>query len=126
MYIFFVGWSSTNTLLCMIRYVTCVMSVMSVKNKPNIGQPMCFGSCKLGTKKYCKAELVQRRACFVYLQSSLHKNVIFSVCAHMGKAVYIIFIMWNSISGLEPWYHSRFNISCGVAVEVRSHQKNFK
>ena len=41
----------------------------------------------------------------------------------MGNAAYIIFIMWNSISGLDAWYHFRFNISCGVAVTVRSHQK---
>ena len=41
----------------------------------------------------------------------------------MGNAVYIIFIMLNSISGLEAWYHFRFDISCGVAVTVRSHQK---
>ena len=25
---------------------------------------------------------------------SLHENVVFSVCAHMGNAAYIIFIMW--------------------------------
>ena len=32
---------------------------------------------------------------------SLHENVVFSVCAHMGNAVYIILIMWSSISGLN-------------------------
>ena len=58
--------------------------------------------------------------------SSLHKNVVFSVCAHMGNAAYIISIMWNSISGLDTWYHFRFNISCGVAVTVRSHQKKYQ
>ena len=42
----------------------------------------------------------------------------------MGNDVYIIFIMWNSISGLEAWYHFWFNISCGVAVTVRGHKKN--
>ena len=56
---------------------------------------------------------VQRHVCFVNVQSSLHENVVFSVCACMGSAAYIIFIMWNSISGLEPWYHFRFNISYG-------------
>ena len=71
-------------------------------------------------------EYVQRRVCFVNLLSSLHENVIFSVYSRMGNAANIIFIMWNSISGLEPWYHFRFNISCGVAVTVRSHQKNFR
>ena len=50
----------------------------------------------------------------------------FSLCAHMGNAACIIFIMWNSISGLEAWYHFRFNISCGVAVTVRSHQEKFQ
>ena len=35
-----------------------------------------------------------------------------------------IFIMWYSISGKESWTHFRFNISCALAVTVRSHQKN--
>ena len=34
-------------------------------------------------------------------KSSLHENVVFSVCARMGNAVYFIFIMWSSISGLD-------------------------
>ena len=68
-------------------------------------------------------EFVQYPVCFVNIQSSLHENVVLSVCACMGNAAYIIFIMWNSISGLDAWYHFRFNISCGVAVTVRSHQK---
>ena len=72
------------------------------------------------------AEYVQHRVCFVNVQSSLHENVVFTVCAHMGNAAYIIFIMWNSISGLDTWYHFRFNISCGVAVKVRSHQEKFQ
>ena len=72
------------------------------------------------------AEYVQRPVCFINVQSSLHENVVFFACALMDNAAYIIFIMWNSISGLEPWYHFRFNISCGVAVTVRSHQKNFR
>ena len=62
----------------------------------------------------------------VNVKSSLHDNVVFSVCARMDKAAYIMFIMWNSISGLDAWYHFWFNISCGVAVTVRSHQKNFR
>ena len=37
-----------------------------------------------------KAEYVQRRVCFVNVQSSLHENVIFSVCALMCNAVYVI------------------------------------
>ena len=53
--------------------------------------------------------------------SSLHGNGFFSVCARMENAVYITFIMWNS--SLDAWYHFRFNISCGVAVLGRSHQK---
>ena len=58
--------------------------------------------------------------CFVNKQSSLHENV---VGARMGNAAYIIFIMRNSISGLDAWYHFRLNISCGVAVMGRSHKK---
>ena len=77
-------------------------------------------------QKYRKAEYVQRRVRFVSVQSSLHENVVFSVCARMSNAAYVIFIMWNSISGLDTWYHFRLNISCGVAVTVRSHQKNIR
>ena len=47
----------------------------------------------------------------------------FSVCACVGNAANIIFIMWNSISGLDAWYHFRFNISCGLAVMEKSHKK---
>ena len=57
------------------------------------------------------------------VQSSLHENVVFSVCVRMDNATYVIFIMWNSISGLDTYYHFRLNISCGVAVTVRCHQK---
>ena len=67
------------------------------------------------------AEYVQHRVCLVIAQSSLYENVIFSVCARMENAAYIIFIKWNSISGLDAWYHFPFDISCGVAVMVRSH-----
>ena len=74
-------------------------------------------------KRYRKAEYVQHHVCFINVQSSLHENVVFSVCVHLGNAVYIVFIMWNSISGLDAWYHIRFNISCGLAVTVRSHQQ---
>ena len=44
----------------------------------------------------------------------------------MGNAACIIFIMCNSISGLEAWYHFPFNISHGVAVTVRSHREKFQ
>ena len=78
----------------------------------------------LNTKleKYRKAEYVQRRVCFVNVQSSLHENVL----AHMCNAPYVIFIMCNSISGLDACYHFRLNISCGVAVTVRCHQKKYQ
>ena len=69
-------------------------------------------------------EYVQHRVCFVNIHiQSLHEHVVFSVCACLGNAAYIIFIMLNSISGLDAWYHFRFHISCGVAVKERSHQK---
>ena len=72
------------------------------------------------------AEYVQRPVCFVNVQSSLHENIVFSVCARMDNTAYIIFIMWNSISGLDTCYHFRLNISCGVAVMVRGHQKKIR
>jgi hypothetical protein len=34
-----------------------------------------------------------------------------------------MFIMWNSISGLDAWYHFPFTISCGMAVTVRGLKK---
>ena len=74
-------------------------------------------------KKYSKAEYVQRRVCFVNVQSSLHENVVFSVCARMCSAANVKFIMWNFISGLDTCYHCRLNISCGVAVTVGGHPK---
>ena len=77
-------------------------------------------------KKYRKAEYVQRSVRFVNVQSSLHENVVFSVCVGMSNAAYVISIMWNSISGLDAWYHFRLNISCGVAVTVRSYQKKYQ
>ena len=52
-------------------------------------------------QKYRKAEYVQRRVCFVNGQSYLYDNVFFSVCALMCNAAYVMFIIWNSISGLD-------------------------
>ena len=39
------------------------------------------------------AEYVQRRVRFANVELSLPENVVLSVCAHMGNAAYIIFIM---------------------------------
>ena len=75
--------------------------------------------------KLTEYRIFQRRVCIVNEQSSWHENIVFTVCERMGNAAYIIFIMWNSISGLDAWYHFRFNISCGAAVTVRGHQKTF-
>ena len=44
----------------------------------------------------------------------------------MGNAAYIIFIMWNYISGLDAWHHFRFKISWVVAVMMRGHQKKHR
>ena len=77
-------------------------------------------------KKYRKAEYVQRRVCFVNVQSSLHENVVFSICACMCNAAYVMLFMWNFISGFDTCYHFRLNISCGVAVTVRSHHTKYQ
>ena len=79
-----------------------------------------------GAKKYRKAEYVQRCVRFINVRSSLHENVVFSVCARMCNAAYVIFIMRNSISGVDAFYHFRLNISCGVAVTARSHEKKYQ
>ena len=64
-------------------------------------------------------EYVQRHVCFVNIQSSLHENVVFSVCLCLGNAAYIIFIMMNSISSLHAWYHIWLNtlLCCGCYGE---------
>ena len=59
---------------------------------------VCFIFFVSMSKKDRKAEYIQRRVCFVNVQLSLHENVVFSVCARMCNAMYVIFIMWNSIS----------------------------
>ena len=51
---------------------------------------------------------VQRHVCFINVQSYLHEHVLFSIWALMCNAA---------------WYHFRLNISCGVAVTVKSYQK---
>ena len=81
---------------------------------------------ELSETQTCKQEYAHGHVYFVYLQSSLHENFVFSVCERMCNAAYVIFIMWNSIYGLDACYHFRLNISCGVAVTVRSHQKNIR
>ena len=100
------------------------MKYMHVRGE-NAHGSWVFGStyAQHKTKKYRKAEYVQRHVCFVNVQSSLRENVDFTVHARMCNAAYFIFIMWNSISSLETCYHFRLNISCGGAVTVRSHQK---
>ena len=80
----------------------------------------------LNYQKYSKVEYVQRCVYFVNVQSSLHENVVSYVCGRMGNAAHILSIMRNSISGLDAWYYLRFNISCGVAVRVKSHQQKFQ
>ena len=72
------------------------------------------------------AEYVKYCVCYLNVQSSLHDIVAYSVCARMDKVACIMFIMWNSISGLDAWYHFRFIISCGVAVMGRIHQIKFQ
>ena len=54
---------------------------------------MQMTSEQVDTKKYRKVEYVQRRVRFVNVQSSLQENVVFSVCARMCDAEYVIFIM---------------------------------
>ena len=56
----------------------------------------------------------------IYSRLCMKMSSFLSLC--MGNAAYITFIIWNSITGLNAWYHFRFNISCGVAVMVRGHQ----
>ena len=38
---------------------------------------------------------------FLFYFLFLHENVVFSFCARMGNAMYIICIMWNSISSFD-------------------------
>ena len=79
---------------------------------------------KLQMESLRKNTAKQNMSIAIYaVQLSLHENVVFSVCVRMCNAAYVIFIMWNSISGLDACYHFGLNISCEVAVTVRSPQK---
>ena len=55
-----------------------------------------------------------------------YENVVISVSVRMGNAAYVISIIWNSIPGLKAWYHFMFNISCGMAIMVSSHEQKFQ
>ena len=74
----------------------------------------------LYTKKYRKAEYVQRHVCFVNIKCT----VVFAVYAMLRILLYlscgIPFLVWTPgiISGLK--------VRCGVAVKVRSHQRKFQ
>ena len=59
-------------------------------------------------------------------QSGISKSLAEYVQRPLCFVAYVIFIMWNSISGLDTCYHFRLNISCGGAVTVRSHQKKYQ
>ena len=75
-----------------VQSVQSAQSIVMMKNDRNGGIGYSGISKSL-------AEYVHRPVCFVNVHSSLHENVIFTVCALMDNATYIIFIMWNSISG---------------------------
>ena len=74
---------------------------------------------KIPQSGICPAPCVLRQCTVVFAW----KCRLFCLCAYVQCLVCYIFIMLNSISGLDAWYHFRLNISCGVAVMVRSHQK---
>ena len=114
-----------NVLFSDIYFVSQISQPPKLQRNGSVFK-ICVWISVFRRKKYCKAEYVQRRVCFVNVQSSLHENVVFSVCVRMDNAAYIIFIMWNSISGLDAWYHFWFNISCGVAVKGKGHRKKFR
>ena len=56
-----------------------------------IGSKILCGFDFFIKKNTTKQNNVQRCVCFINVQSSLHQNVTFSVCASMGNAAYIIF-----------------------------------
>ena len=60
--------------------------------------------------------------CFVNVQSSLHENYVFSVCACMGNAAYFLHIMRNSISGLDNWHNFRFDIAVFWLCQIENLQ----
>ena len=95
-----------------IKLLWCLRRVPPQKIKRNKFAFKCF----LGNNKNFTLMFVQTSPTQVDQYAS----------AHVGNAAYIIFIMWNSISGLDTCYHFRLNISCGVAVKVRSHQEKFQ
>ena len=58
-------------------------------------------------------------------QSGISKSLAVCPAPCVHHMMHVV-IMWNSISGLDTWYHLRFNISCGVAVMGRSRQQKFQ
>ena len=87
----------------------------------------CFGShFYIESTFICKQYLYQLRLRISYLSHlsawvAIYSYLKFRLHSSENK-LQLIFIMWNSTS----WYHFRFNISCGVAVKVRSHQEKFQ
>ena len=48
--------------------------------------------------------------CVLSIYSRLRMKLSSFLFVHAGNAAYIIFIMWNSISGLDTSYHFWFNM----------------
>ena len=61
---------------------------LEIDSKKNFLTKIGRMSTESKIKKYRKAEYVQRRVCFVNVQSPLHENVVFSVCARMFCYIY--------------------------------------
>ena len=98
------------------------MFVVYIKNSEKREYPICGPELNFFFRGICPVPCVLCQCTVVFA----FKCRLFPLCAHGPCRMYIIFILWNSISGLEAWYHFRSNISRGVAVTVRSHQEKFQ
>ena len=91
-----------------LKHLSCETSFVEhpPNNNADLQAGICFDEAQRTMQgaskreKYRKAEYIQHHGCFVYVQSSLHENVILSVCARMGNAAYI--------------YH----VECGIPFQV--------
>ena len=75
--------TSWDQYMCRLRLSLKEIAFFTLRNDHN------GGIWQKGISKSL-AEYVQCRVCFVNGQSSLHENVLFSVCTRMGNTTYII------------------------------------
>ena len=96
--IFSTGCPSKGWQWNLIGIVCTVQSVSYNYKKHNKG---CVSSGRVRPWLFSSPLAPHQYTCKDLHWSSLHENVVFFVCVHIGNAGCIISIIWNSISGLD-------------------------